>query len=140
MIILWDIYYTNFFTPLQWLPESARFDIARGDTAKALKTLERIAKDNNKPMPLGRLVAHKGGPAVVQDTQVGFSFTYKCDYDDLKACVLLRCCALKHLIKHVMSSFVVHLRNRLFSLHGNQWFSVSVMCPIMVTSINSSSK
>ena len=40
----------------QWLPESARYDITRGHTEKALATLERIAKDNGKPMPLGKLV------------------------------------------------------------------------------------
>ena len=39
-----------------WLPESARYDITRGHTEKALATLERIAKDNGKPMPLGKLV------------------------------------------------------------------------------------
>ncbi|XP_076108218.1 synaptic vesicle 2-related protein-like [Mytilus galloprovincialis] len=39
-----------------WLPESARYDITRGHTEKAYATLQRIAKENNKPMPLGRLV------------------------------------------------------------------------------------
>ncbi|XP_074642627.1 synaptic vesicle 2-related protein-like isoform X2 [Tubulanus polymorphus] len=39
-----------------WLPESARFDIARGHPEKALATLERIAKENGKPMPQGRLI------------------------------------------------------------------------------------
>ncbi|CAH1801775.1 unnamed protein product [Owenia fusiformis] len=39
-----------------WLPESARFDVARGNPESALKTLERIAKENGKPMPLGKLV------------------------------------------------------------------------------------
>lgn len=41
---------------LQWLPESARFHVASGQTEKALETLEKIAKDNGKPMLLGRLV------------------------------------------------------------------------------------
>ena len=40
----------------QWLPESARYDMARGQVDKAYATLERIARDNGKPMPLGRLV------------------------------------------------------------------------------------
>ena len=40
----------------QWLPESARYDITRGHTEKALATLERIARENGKPMPLGKLV------------------------------------------------------------------------------------
>lgn len=39
-----------------WLPESARYDITRGNTEKALATLARIAKENGKPMPLGKLV------------------------------------------------------------------------------------
>ncbi|KAK3084065.1 hypothetical protein FSP39_007577 [Pinctada imbricata] len=39
-----------------WLPESARYDITRGQTDKAMATLQRIAKDNGKPMPLGKLV------------------------------------------------------------------------------------
>ncbi|XP_044730935.1 synaptic vesicle 2-related protein isoform X2 [Chrysoperla carnea] len=39
-----------------WLPESARYHVASGQTDKALETLEQIAKDNGKPMLLGRLV------------------------------------------------------------------------------------
>ncbi|XP_064618538.1 synaptic vesicle 2-related protein-like isoform X1 [Lineus longissimus] len=39
-----------------WLPESARYDMTRGNTEKAYATLQRIAKENNKPMPTGRLV------------------------------------------------------------------------------------
>lgn len=39
-----------------WLPESARFDMTRGNRERALATLERIAKDNGKPMPLGKLI------------------------------------------------------------------------------------
>ena len=38
-----------------WLPESARYDASRGQTEAALATLRRIAKANNKPMPLGQL-------------------------------------------------------------------------------------
>ncbi len=37
-----------------WLPESARFQSARGHSDRAMDTLERIAKANNKPMLLGR--------------------------------------------------------------------------------------
>jgi hypothetical protein len=40
----------------KWLPESARYHVASGQTDKALETLEKIAKDNGKPMLLGRLV------------------------------------------------------------------------------------
>ena len=40
----------------QWLPESARYDVARGQPDKAYATLKRIADDNGKPMPLGRLI------------------------------------------------------------------------------------
>lgn len=39
-----------------WLPESARYHVASGQTEKALTTLEQIAKDNKRPMLLGRLV------------------------------------------------------------------------------------
>lgn len=43
-----------------WLPESARYHVASGQTDKALETLEKIAKDNGKPMLLGRLVVDDG--------------------------------------------------------------------------------
>ncbi|KAG7305893.1 hypothetical protein JYU34_008444, partial [Plutella xylostella] len=39
-----------------WLPESARFHVASGQPDKALATLEQIARDNGRPMLLGRLV------------------------------------------------------------------------------------
>jgi len=39
----------------QWLPESPRFDIARGMPDRAMATLERVARENGKPMPLGKL-------------------------------------------------------------------------------------
>ncbi|XP_063744912.1 synaptic vesicle 2-related protein-like isoform X3 [Eleginops maclovinus] len=42
-----------------WLPESARFHLLTGKTEKAMATLARIAKDNDKPMPKGKLVGHK---------------------------------------------------------------------------------
>lgn len=40
----------------QWLPESARFHAASGDSEKALATLHKIAAENGKPMLLGRLI------------------------------------------------------------------------------------
>ncbi|KAK2155568.1 hypothetical protein LSH36_236g00000 [Paralvinella palmiformis] len=43
-----------------WLPESVRYDMACGNHTKALETLKRIAADNGKPMPLGRLVETGG--------------------------------------------------------------------------------
>lgn len=46
-----------------WLPESARFHVASGQTEKALATLEKIAKDNGKPMLLGRLVVDDANAA-----------------------------------------------------------------------------
>ena len=46
----------------QWLPESARYDVARGDMNSALATLQRIAEENGKPMPLGKLVESHGKP------------------------------------------------------------------------------
>ncbi|KAL3041750.1 hypothetical protein OYC64_019848 [Pagothenia borchgrevinki] len=42
-----------------WLPESARFHLLTGKTGKAMETLARIAKDNGKPMPKGKLVGNK---------------------------------------------------------------------------------
>lgn len=45
-----------------WLPESARFDVTRGQMDKAYETLKKIADDNKKPMPLGRLVMESGKP------------------------------------------------------------------------------
>lgn len=41
---------------LQWLPESMVFDMTNGRTDLALSTLERVAKENKKSLPLGRLV------------------------------------------------------------------------------------
>lgn len=45
------------------MPESARFHVTRGQTEKALETLEKIAKDNGKPMLLGRLVIDEAAVA-----------------------------------------------------------------------------
>lgn len=39
-----------------WLPESARFNAATGNTDAALETLELVAERNKKPMLLGRLI------------------------------------------------------------------------------------
>uniref|UniRef100_A0A182JWA3 Major facilitator superfamily (MFS) profile domain-containing protein n=1 Tax=Anopheles christyi TaxID=43041 RepID=A0A182JWA3_9DIPT len=44
-----------------WLPESARYHVTSGQSDKALNTLEQIAKDNRRPMLLGRLVVE--GPS-----------------------------------------------------------------------------
>lgn len=41
---------------LQWLPESARYDVLTGNQEKALATLKRIATENGAPMPLGKLI------------------------------------------------------------------------------------
>ncbi|XP_071528788.1 synaptic vesicle 2-related protein isoform X4 [Panulirus ornatus] len=40
----------------EWLPESARFDAASGESEKAIATLQKIADENGKPMLLGRLI------------------------------------------------------------------------------------
>lgn len=48
-----------------WLPESPRFNIARGLPDRAMATLERVARANGKPMPRGKLadvVAEADGP------------------------------------------------------------------------------
>lgn len=42
---------------VQWLPESARYDVLTGNQGKALATLKRIAAENGAPMPLGKLTA-----------------------------------------------------------------------------------
>lgn len=42
-------------THTKWLPESPRFNILMGQTEKAMTTIANIAKENNKPMPRGRL-------------------------------------------------------------------------------------
>lgn len=42
---------------VQWLPESARYDVLTGNQEKALATLKRIATENGAPMPLGKLTA-----------------------------------------------------------------------------------
>ena len=39
----------------QWLSESPMFDIARGMPDRAMATLERVARQNGKPMPSGSL-------------------------------------------------------------------------------------
>ncbi|CAH1393430.1 unnamed protein product [Nezara viridula] len=49
-----------------FLPESARYHVASGEPEKALETLQRIASENNKPMPTGRLVVDD---AAVQEKQ-----------------------------------------------------------------------
>ncbi|XP_013395159.1 synaptic vesicle 2-related protein [Lingula anatina] len=42
-----------------WLPESARYEMTNGRHDVAYAIIERIAKDNNKPMPEGKLI-HAG--------------------------------------------------------------------------------
>ncbi|XP_049594164.1 synaptic vesicle 2-related protein [Syngnathus scovelli] len=41
-----------------WLPESPRFDLLNGNVTKVMATLERIAKDNGKALPPGRMVCN----------------------------------------------------------------------------------
>ncbi|XP_059486763.1 synaptic vesicle 2-related protein [Neocloeon triangulifer] len=43
-----------------WLPESARYHVASGQTEQAEATLRKIARDNGKPMLMGRLVLEDG--------------------------------------------------------------------------------
>ncbi|XP_026209573.1 synaptic vesicle 2-related protein-like isoform X2 [Anabas testudineus] len=42
-----------------WLPESPRFDVLTGKREKAVATLTRIAKENGKAMPPGKMIAYK---------------------------------------------------------------------------------
>ena len=43
-----------------WMPESARYYMASGQTERAYAVLERIAKENGQPMPPGELVSDAG--------------------------------------------------------------------------------
>lgn len=46
-------------THTKWLPESPRFNILMGQREKAMTTIANIAKENNKPMPQGRISIFK---------------------------------------------------------------------------------
>jgi hypothetical protein len=48
------------FCFVQWMPESARYLVASGQQDKAEVILRQIAKDNGKPMIVGRLVVEDG--------------------------------------------------------------------------------
>ncbi|CAK9292284.1 unnamed protein product [Gordionus sp. m RMFG-2023] len=41
---------------IEWLPESARYHVACKDFKSAYKVIERIAKENKRPLPIGTLV------------------------------------------------------------------------------------
>jgi MFS family permease len=41
-----------------WLPESVRFLMASGNTELAYATLQRVARDNGKTLPRGKLIEH----------------------------------------------------------------------------------
>ncbi|KAK2585179.1 hypothetical protein KPH14_008677 [Odynerus spinipes] len=56
LLILSAIPLLIFASITPWLPESAIFDMTTGKMDKALSTLERIARENKKPLPLGRLI------------------------------------------------------------------------------------
>uniref|UniRef100_A0AAQ5X4X1 Major facilitator superfamily (MFS) profile domain-containing protein n=1 Tax=Amphiprion ocellaris TaxID=80972 RepID=A0AAQ5X4X1_AMPOC len=43
-----------------WLPESPRFDVLTGRSEKAMETLTRVAKENGKTMPQGRMISDRG--------------------------------------------------------------------------------
>ncbi|XP_068191544.1 synaptic vesicle 2-related protein-like [Antennarius striatus] len=42
-----------------WLPESPHFDLLTGETDKVMVTLQRVAKENGKTMPAGKVTPHK---------------------------------------------------------------------------------
>lgn len=62
---------------VQFIPESARFNVSTGNTQAALNTLESIAKMNRSVMPEGRLVepilvsSHLGHPPLVIQKEGG---------------------------------------------------------------------
>uniref|UniRef100_A0A3Q0SD96 SV2 related protein b n=1 Tax=Amphilophus citrinellus TaxID=61819 RepID=A0A3Q0SD96_AMPCI len=43
-----------------WLPESPRFDVLTGRREKARATLKRIAKENGKTLPQGKMIIERG--------------------------------------------------------------------------------
>ncbi|XP_068191543.1 synaptic vesicle 2-related protein-like [Antennarius striatus] len=51
--------FATFICFCSWLPESPRFDLLTGNTEKAMATLQRVARDNGKTMPEGKVIAHK---------------------------------------------------------------------------------
>ena len=59
----------------QWLPESARYDLTRGKPDRAYATIAKIAKENSKPMLLGKLAEPlvKSGSTQVRSTFVFIS-------------------------------------------------------------------
>ncbi|XP_058791612.1 synaptic vesicle 2-related protein isoform X2 [Phymastichus coffea] len=63
LLVLSTIPLFLFFIITPWLPESASYDMMMGRTDKALTTLERIARENGKPMPSGRLVIDRVYPS-----------------------------------------------------------------------------
>ena len=42
-----------------WLPESAKFYLTSGQRNKAIKTLNKISKENKKALPEGELISYK---------------------------------------------------------------------------------
>ncbi|KAH0946045.1 hypothetical protein HN011_000656 [Eciton burchellii] len=56
LLILSSIPLFIFAVITPWLPESTIFDMANGRTDRAIATLERVAKENKKSLPPGRLV------------------------------------------------------------------------------------
>ncbi|XP_011136117.1 synaptic vesicle 2-related protein isoform X2 [Harpegnathos saltator] len=56
LLILSSIPLFVFAVITPWLPESTLFDMTTGRTDRAISTLERVARENKKSLPLGRLV------------------------------------------------------------------------------------
>ncbi|XP_026674748.1 synaptic vesicle 2-related protein isoform X2 [Ceratina calcarata] len=56
LLILSTIPLLVFAVITPWLPESTAFDMTSGRMDKAVSTLERVARENKKPLPPGRLV------------------------------------------------------------------------------------
>ncbi|XP_012225454.1 synaptic vesicle 2-related protein isoform X1 [Linepithema humile] len=56
LLILSSIPLFIFAVITPWLPESTIFDMTTGRMDRAISTLERVAKENKKSLPLGRLV------------------------------------------------------------------------------------
>ncbi|KYQ59877.1 Synaptic vesicle 2-related protein [Trachymyrmex zeteki] len=56
LLILSSIPLFIFAVITPWLPESTVFDMTTGKTDRAISTLERVARENKKSLPVGRLV------------------------------------------------------------------------------------
>nr|XP_057907249.1 synaptic vesicle 2-related protein isoform X2 [Doryrhamphus excisus] len=58
LLILSSVPLAMFICFCSWLPESPRFDLLKGNEAKAMVTLQRMAQENGKALPRGEIVCN----------------------------------------------------------------------------------